>query len=473
MSRDVRKGPPSQRRGNDGEQRRYGAKKPISPGKVTRTSKLAPAAGPPVQLQKTPGKKTAGVAPRANSAWRWTNDPNMDAAVRGVVAPEVGAQNPPVQLKAVDTGYGTFTDEAYTDIELSHNKKKVGVDMHLSFKPNDKVDASKIGMMQAVKSYNEGTPELMNEADKDRTVQGGDADGYQIDRAHGNNNPVYGSELAAAGQSLADTPETNAPTGTEPDVSKGGNATYVLGHRVKKDAKDWDQKKAEMHDAPQLGYRGANAGQEFETTALALDGAQKDTYYGSVRWGWQTDGKGAFTKIELSKVSDATPSENFLEAAKVWNKHVFSPRIAKPKADGSTQTTANLTVSKGGKSFTVAAGTKLSVDLASTPVGNDMLVTLADAILLKDGGVFFMDWVEQGALDGDTMKADTEMEFQGKKVTVAAGAKVKRTGSVVGTRELATIMDGVVSNLDFAHRLVWAEIIDMKGGETVDLPGAE
>ncbi|WP_428265897.1 DUF4157 domain-containing protein [Haliangium sp.] len=432
-------------------------------------------------IQQQRGVQLQGGVGQAGDAYERHADAVADRVVAGESADDLLAAGPgagggagaSVQRQPIETGYGTFTDEAFTDIELSSNHKKVGVDIHLSFTPNDKVEAGKIGMMQAVKSVNEGTPVYMNEADQGRTVKDGDAAGYQIDRAYGNNNPVYGSDLAEPGKGLGDTAETNAPTGETPDVSNGGNATYVLGHRVKKGEKDWDAKKAEMHDAPQLGFRGANAGQEFETTALALEGPQKDTYYGSVRWGWKSDGAGEFEKIELIKVSDAGPSKNFTEAAKAWNDYVFSPRINTPKEDGSTKTLANLTVSNGGRRFTVGANTELNVDLNDRAYGNDMFVTLAESIRLKDGGVYFMGWVEQDALDGDTMKADTEMQFQGENAMVARGTTVKRTGSVVGTRELVMLKEGVVSNLVFDHRLVLAEVLDMKGGETVDLPGAE
>ena len=64
----------------------------------------------------------------------------------------------------------------------------------------------------------------------------------------------------------------------------------------------------------------------FETTALAIDGADKDTYYGSVNWGYKVGGTQANPKVErkdmtdISQASKGKPTANFIEAAKLWNK---------------------------------------------------------------------------------------------------------------------------------------------------------
>ncbi len=99
--------------------------KRISPGKVTRTSKLAPAAGPPVQrrakatteatTEATPGAKTnaatQATAPAvgngsqtpAKGAAAW-NHPWMDAAHRGVASPDVVTQMSQVSESAAAHG---------------------------------------------------------------------------------------------------------------------------------------------------------------------------------------------------------------------------------------------------------------------------------------------------------------------------------------------------------------------------------
>src|SRR5262249_21163849 len=47
------------------------------------------------------------------------------------------------------------------------------------------------------------------------------------------------------------------------------------------------QQAAQTSDIPRLTLPvGASGSQEFETTALAIEGVQTGTYYGSVKWGW-------------------------------------------------------------------------------------------------------------------------------------------------------------------------------------------
>lgn len=90
------------------------------------------------------------------------------------------------------------------------------------------------------------------------------------------------------------------------------------GYR-KKEGADWKAQDAELHDTPTLGTKHANSGKLYETTALALDGPQKGTYYGSVTWGLKTDAAGVVHRVELAKGSEGVPSQSFLAAAKQWN----------------------------------------------------------------------------------------------------------------------------------------------------------
>jgi hypothetical protein len=76
---------------------------------------------------------------------------------------------------------------------------------------------------------------------------------------------------------------------------------------------------AVLGDSPFMSDPGPNSGQVFETTALAVRGAQKGTYYGSVQWGWITDAKGIYSRLPLTRVSEDAPSAVFAEAAALWN----------------------------------------------------------------------------------------------------------------------------------------------------------
>jgi hypothetical protein len=78
---------------------------------------------------------------------------------------------------------------------------------------------------------------------------------------------------------------------------------------------------AETADTPRATLPDAASGsQNFETTALAIDGAQKGIYYGSVKWGWRKDaGKTSPDPIDFQKSKDAAPSPSFAAAARAWN----------------------------------------------------------------------------------------------------------------------------------------------------------
>lgn len=146
-------------------------------------------------------------------------------------------------------------------------------------------------------------------------------DGDRVDRISTKNTPVYGSENLGRNQGLENTPQTNNTTAnpTELNPDNGRNATYDLGHRFKAGGGGtWDTKDAGMYDGPSV-QGGNNSSNEFETTALALDGTQKGDYYGSVKWGWKKDGSGNVSKVDFDIVSMGVPSKKFLAAAAKWN----------------------------------------------------------------------------------------------------------------------------------------------------------
>jgi hypothetical protein len=85
-----------------------------------------------------------------------------------------------------------------------------------------------------------------------------------------------------------------------------------------------------MHDEPDLtsgdAYTSAESvlkrewHQQFETSAIAIEGNQKGMYYGTVEWGWsksKADAKPYVT--EFKPKSETVPSATFLESARLWN----------------------------------------------------------------------------------------------------------------------------------------------------------
>jgi hypothetical protein len=213
-----------------------------------------------------------------------------------------------VQMAALTSHWGRFIDSAYT-------KTANGAHMELDFEPGANTDATKIGLTQSVKISAGGAPLANDPTRANRMVSGGPGDGYFLDRLSTRNNPIYGTPSLAAGKGLADSPETNAPTGAPPSAS---NATFVVGHHVAKPTGGFDTKNAWLSDTPERNPAN-DSSMEFETTATAIAGAQTGSYYGSVRWGWRRDGSGKLDLIPFSLVSQGVPSQNFLAAAGAWN----------------------------------------------------------------------------------------------------------------------------------------------------------
>ena len=213
-----------------------------------------------------------------------------------------------------------------------------GVDMKLKFQPNQTVDATKIGLVQSVQCYVDGSPSFTDDHKKNErsipskdsssldTGKGETNEGTSIDRVSKRNNPIYGSDNLTDKQGLEDTPMDNNRTKEPTRVGLGKtfwgkdyNATYQLGYRYQ-DGKTLRKQNAKLYDGPTRGGASKNSRHVFETTAVAIDGKQKGTYYGSVRWGWRTDSKGKFTKIPFQVVSQGTPSETFQKASEIWGK---------------------------------------------------------------------------------------------------------------------------------------------------------
>lgn len=206
----------------------------------------------------------------------------------------------------VKTMGGEWSTDTYDIVKNGAND--VGVNIDLKFTPAAPVDSKKIGLSQMVKSVDEGSLVAMNDTVKARSVpKGEEGEGQHIDQLKEYKNPMYATGATGAGdKKLGDTP-TNASWGQH-------------GWHYKNETGGVEKQDAHLKDTPQLPNRGANATQIFETTALSLEGAQANTYYGSVQWGWKTDAAGKFTKLPLTLVSSGVPTPTFMKAAELWNK---------------------------------------------------------------------------------------------------------------------------------------------------------
>jgi len=249
------------------------------------------------------------------------------------------------RLKKAPTDFGKF--ETTTFAEADHR----GVEITLLFHPDkSKVDAKKIALIQSVKTLlPSGTAFAIDPNEAGRMVKPGKAgEGYYIDAPPSTNNPIYWStKNLGATENLKDTPQS-ANTSADPTVV-GTNTNYELGQCSKVNPGDADKKvtPAGLWDRPQAaGKKGES--KMFETTALAIEGVDKDKYYGSVKWGFKMEGTDAaptVTLLDIETASRGTPTANFVESAKLWNTG---------KTQGTIKVTADpeATVLKGDNSGT-------------------------------------------------------------------------------------------------------------------------
>ncbi len=257
------------------------------------------------------------------------------AFAHGGVAEEVNHVGAPVIQRTPVTGhYGKFEDFYYQNL-TNTTGVPVGVAMYLKFHPNSNVIADPIGFTQTAIGTRNGVTDTAGIRGLHQATSGAGV-GRFIDRMPGQPNPIYGTgPTASAGGTPNDltaypakpiTPLTT-PQQQQAVAATFGNLSGIqytggtkLGYRFLFLGGKYAESAAEMSDVLALGTAPMpNSGQVFETAALALDGPQKGTYYGSVEWGWRTDAAGAFTRIPLRLISDGVPSANFLTAASIWN----------------------------------------------------------------------------------------------------------------------------------------------------------
>jgi hypothetical protein len=248
--------------------------------------------------------------------------------------------------RAVETLGGTWDTDSYTLVNGADGSHQGCEIDRLRFTPNEQVDATKIGLTQSLVALDAGAPNPVNATAAARSVPidqpGG---GTYIDRLAERRNPIYGM---------------NDPTGTDQSLGgsdAAGNAQW--GHRYSPSFFGFGlgvtiQQDASLYDRPRRPGHGANAQQIFETTALAVEGAQAGTFYGSVRWGWQSDAANTATLVPLGVVSVGVPSASFRLASDLWNKT--------PTSTGAA--TIPLPIAAG------SAGTKMPGEMTTTEILN-------------------------------------------------------------------------------------------------------
>jgi len=244
---------------------------------------------------------------------------------------------------SVETYWGTWTIRGEI---TSHDNQWHGIKVALEFLPNEKVDATKIEMVQVMRareggeiSYLEDKKNPPSDSDRKRgkvfhgdyrkkhSISKKDAiiidkktgetdEGTHIDAWANNNNPIFRlkGKAKTLHEGAAETEKID--TGSQTFENKAG----------KRIAKNPTDDRAYLVDNPGVATNlitekgRKNTYYRLETTALAISGNQKGTYYGSVQWGWGLDANGKYYTIPLKVVSMGFVSPSFLKAAEIWNK---------------------------------------------------------------------------------------------------------------------------------------------------------
>lgn len=304
--------------------------------------------------------------------------------------------------ETVGTNYGEFETTQFAP-------HASGVEITLLFNPDKaKVDASKIALVQSVRAFNQaGTSYAVNPSIAARMVPKGKGAGYAIDASGASNNPLY-FDLQNLGdnQDLKDTP---GPTAQQPVLGSNTHNDFGYCFRVNPSDADKSTHPAGLSDRPD-GIAKAGAGMAFETTALALDGADKGTYYGAVKWGYKmVKQAGGIVAVgnDIQQASAAKPTANFSAPAKLWNAGktagslVVAPSSRLNKKDASALDVAT------GTYFRIAKGTPIQQTAAIKGTTEGMI----EAKVLKTGGnvtagqlinIYVVDVKDQG--DGTANK---------------------------------------------------------------------
>jgi hypothetical protein len=279
------------------------------------------------------------------------------------------AQMKVIQRQEVPTDFGKFRTDKFEKIGQK------GVDILLKFDPDpDKINATKIGLAQSVKITNGDSSHTGIDPTKEgRRVQQGEGADYVHDRISSSNNPIYGAPDLVGEEGLDKTRKDNNYSAAETEVGK--NATYELGHAYK-EKENVLKKEAGLSDTPKGGTKEGE-GNVFESTAIGLEGPDKDKYFGSVKWGYETKG-GALEISDIEIASKGDPTANFVESAKLWND---------TKARGILEVIADPASAydeTGRQWVDVAKGTKGRQSQRTASIGGIGVVEMA---LLDDAGV--------------------------------------------------------------------------------------
>ncbi len=221
-------------------------------------------------------------------------------------APAVGLEAAPLALQPLlETLGGTWDVTRYELTSEPDGAAHAGCSITLALVPGPQVDAERIGFVQRVTTVRNGNPFYNPLRAESRSVPEEGGGRSWIDRPPAHHTPIYGME----------NPPSAQPTlgASEP------MAEIAWGCRYTDEAGVPHEKPARLDDTARLSGHGPESRQTFETAALAVEGRQAGTYYGSIRWGWRSDAENVPRLEPVEVASVGTPSETFVAAAAAWN----------------------------------------------------------------------------------------------------------------------------------------------------------
>lgn len=205
--------------------------------------------------------------------------------------------------ESVTTAGGVWTAVRYVAVERYNGADAWGASMHLDFTPLHPTDATQISLVQTVLPFKNGQFYFTDKTTENRAYAGS-----AIDQAPDSRSPLYADEPGTGGGLLGSSTEQEG---------MGRHGYRFQDIQTGK----WKFESARLKDLPH--FRGVTgfSSQTFETTALAVDGNDRGTYYGSVRWGWRSNGRKGHVKLDpLSVVSKGSTSSAFKLSLKQWNE---------------------------------------------------------------------------------------------------------------------------------------------------------
>ena len=206
--------------------------------------------------------------------------------------------------ETVKTSGGTWRAKRYVAVKRLNGGPAWGACMNLEFTPEYPADATKIVLVQTVRSLKGGAFFYLDS----QTTEDRSFGGASIDQVPESRSPIYADNPAKATGGL----------GTTPLQQGAGEHGHHYQDRPRPGAV-WKVKTAWLRDTPHFRDVTEFSSQAFETTALAVEGKDQGAYYGSVRWGWRLKHDGDVLLDPLTIESQGSASEEFQLSARKWN----------------------------------------------------------------------------------------------------------------------------------------------------------